>query len=172
MTLDTRCSTNKKTAGKDRSISKNNNDAISRIFLSFHRSAHWPISFHACSPFPFVKNSHANKGKNNRHKANFRLHSLRASDTPYTDPKRISGGLPDDVAYTAPMLNMPSSIKELAPWRYQSGAHIRDFFVRTINGIGCVLGGRVWPSMVSNIEEFKQGFDTLSDPFRPAYRLC
>jgi len=49
------------------------------------------------------KDNHTNKKKDKRHKERlFRLRSLRASDSAFTDPKRVSGGSSNDngVGYT------------------------------------------------------------------------
>jgi len=62
-------------------------------------SMHVPLLFHACFLSFHAKNNHANKGNNNRHKEYFfSVHSLRASDTSFTDPKRISEGLSNDIS--------------------------------------------------------------------------
>ena len=90
MTHDARCSLalylpaqlTKLTGGKDRSIYKTTTEHSRPFLPSFHGSQQWSILFHACSPFPSVKNYYTNKGEDDRYKENFfMLYSLQASDS-------------------------------------------------------------------------------------------
>ena len=55
--------------------------------------------FHACFPFPSARKHHANKEKEQSSQRKlFRLRSLRTSNTSFADPKRMSGGLSNNIS--------------------------------------------------------------------------
>jgi len=60
----------------------------------------------------------------------FRLRSLRASDSPFTDPKRVSGGLSNDHGAGCTYAEHAGLHERTRSGRkYLSGAHARYFFV-------------------------------------------